>query len=140
MELAAPPAIGPLWVAGIRPPVRRRLVYLQGIGDRSATPAHEIDAHIALLHSDGGGGTFPKIVCGFELSGEKELLYAGSPRGRMAGDDPLGGSRPARGEDRRRVFEDVLGIKAKVVSTKHFLQEEQVPAVADAIAGLAGSA
>jgi pimeloyl-ACP methyl ester carboxylesterase len=47
---------------------------------------------------------------------------------------------PALGEDRRRAFEEVLGIKAKVVSAKHFLQEDQAPAVADAIAGLAGSA
>jgi hypothetical protein len=47
---------------------------------------------------------------------------------------------PALGEDRRRVFEDVLGTKAKVVSAKHFLQEDQAPAVADAIAGLPGSA
>jgi pimeloyl-ACP methyl ester carboxylesterase len=44
---------------------------------------------------------------------------------------------PALGEDRRRVFEDVLGIEAKVIPAKHFLQEDQAPAVADAIAGLA---
>jgi haloalkane dehalogenase len=75
MELAAPPVIGPLWVAGIRPPVGRWLFCLQGIGDRSATPAHEVDAHIALLHTDGGASTFRKIVRGFELTGEKERFY-----------------------------------------------------------------
>ena len=36
MDLAAPPVIGPLWVATIRPPVARWLFYMQGIADRSA--------------------------------------------------------------------------------------------------------
>jgi hypothetical protein len=31
-------------------------------------------------------------------------------------------------------------VKAQVISAKHFLQEDQAPAVADAIAGVAGSA
>jgi pimeloyl-ACP methyl ester carboxylesterase len=141
MELAAPPVIGPLWVAGIRPPVGRWLFYLQGIGDRSATPAHEVDAHIALLHSDGGASTFRKIVRGFELTGEKERFYTDGLREAAWPATILWADRdPALGEDRRRAFEEVLGIKANVVSAKHFLQEDQAPAVADAIAGLAGSA
>ena len=74
MGLAAPPVIGPLWVASIRPPAARWLFYLQGIGDRSATPAHEVDAHIALLHRDGGGRSFRRIVRGFELTEEKETF------------------------------------------------------------------
>src|SRR5215218_5591981 len=58
MDLAAPPVLGPLWVATIRPPVARWLFYLQGIADRSSTSAHEIDAHIALVHLNGGGRSF----------------------------------------------------------------------------------
>jgi haloalkane dehalogenase len=141
MNLARPPLLGPLWVATIRPPVARWLFYLQGIGDRSATPAHEVDAHIALLHHDGGGSSFRKIVRGFELTEEKERFYteglreAGWPATILWADRD-----PALGEDRRRVFEDVLGIEATVISAKHFLQEDQAPAVADAIAGVAGSA
>jgi haloalkane dehalogenase len=140
MDLAAPPVIGPLWVATIRPPVARWLFYMQGIADRSATPAHEIDAHIALLHRDGGGRSFRAIVRGFELTAEKERLYveglrqAGWPATIVWGDRD-----PALGEDRRRVFEDVLDVEAKVLPAKHFLQEDQAPAVADAIADLAGS-
>jgi haloalkane dehalogenase len=141
MDLARPPLLGPLWVTTIRAPVARWLFYMQGIGDRSATPAHEVDAHIALLHRDGGGGSFREIVRGFELTEEKERLYmeglleAGWPATILWADRD-----PALGEDRRRAFEDVLGIEAKVIPAKHFLQEDQAPEVADAIAGIASSA
>lgn len=141
MNLAAPPVIGPIWVATIRPPVARWLFYLQGIADRSATPAHEVDAHIALLHRDGGGRSFRKIVRGFELTAEKERFYteglreAGWPATILWGDRD-----PALGEERRLAFEAALGIKATVVPAKHFLQEDQPEAVADAISGLAARA
>jgi haloalkane dehalogenase len=141
MDLARPPLLGPLWVATIRPPVARWLFYLQGIGDRSATPADEVDAHLALLHRDGGGGTFRKIVRGFELTEEKERFYTDGLRESDWRTAILWADRdPALGEDRRRVFEDVLGTKASVIDAKHFLQEDQAPAVAETIAGIAGSA
>jgi haloalkane dehalogenase len=140
MDLARPPVFGPLWVATIRPPVARWLFYLQGIGNRSATPAHEVDAHIALLHRDGGGRSFRKIVRGFELTEEKERFYLDELRDSGWPATILWADRdPALGEDRRRAFEDVLGVEAKVISGKHFLQEDQAPAVADAIAGVARS-
>jgi len=138
MDLAAPPVLGPLWVASVRPPVARWLFYMQGIGDRSATPAHEVDAHFALLHRDGGGRSFRKIVRGFELTEEKERFYTeglsdvGWPATILWADRD-----PALGEDRRRVFEEVLATEAKVISAKHFLQEDRAPAVADAIASVA---
>jgi haloalkane dehalogenase len=141
MDLARPPLFGPLWVATIRPPVARWLFYLQGIGDRSATPAHEVDAHIALLHQDGGGRSFRKIVRGFELTDEKERFYiegltdVGWPATILWADRD-----PALGEERRRAFEQVLDLETTVVPAKHFLQEDQAPAVADAIAGIAASA
>jgi pimeloyl-ACP methyl ester carboxylesterase len=126
-------------VATIRPPVARWLFYMQGIADRSATPAHEIDAHIALLHRDGGGRSFRAIVRGFELTAEKERFYV---EGLRQADWPAtivwGERDPALGEDRRRVFEDVLGLEGTVLPAKHFLQEDQAPAVVDAIADLAG--
>jgi haloalkane dehalogenase len=141
MGLAAPPVIGPLWVASTRPPAARWLFYLQGIADRSSTPSHEVDAHIALLHHDGGGRSFRQIVRGFELTEEKERLYvdglreAGWPSAILWGDRD-----PALGEDRRRVFEEVLGVQANVLPAKHFLQEDRAPEVAATIADLAASA
>ena len=93
------------------------------------------------MHRNDGGSTFRKIVRGFELTEEKERFYM---EGLREADWPatiLWADRdPALGEDRRRVFEDVLGVEAKVIPAKHFLQEDQAPAVADAIAGLATSA
>ena len=139
MNLAAPPVIGPIWVATIRPPVARWLFYMQGIGDRSATPAHEVDAHFALLHRDGGGSSFRKVIRGFELTEEKGRFYVDGLRGAGWPATILWADRdPALGDDRRRVFEDVLGIEAKVIQAKHFLQEDQAAAVAEAIAGVAG--
>jgi haloalkane dehalogenase len=141
MNLAAPPVIGPLWVATVRPPAARWLFYMQGIGDRSSTPATEVDAHFALLHRDGGGRSFRKVIRGFELTEEKERFYTEGLREVEWPATILWADRdPALGEDRRRVFEEVLGIEARVISAKHFLQEDQAPAVADAIAGVAGSA
>jgi haloalkane dehalogenase len=138
MDLAAPPLLGPLWVATIRPPVARWLFYLQGIADRSATPSHEVDAHLALLHRDGGGRTFRQIVRGFELTAEKERFYVEGLREAGWPSTIVWGERdPALGEDRRRVIEEALGVEATILPAKHFLQEDQAPAVAGAIADLA---
>jgi haloalkane dehalogenase len=138
MDLAAPPLLGPLWVATIRPPVARWLFYLQGIADRSATPSHEVDAHLALLHRDGGGRTFRQIVRGFELTAAKERFYVEGLREAGWPSTIVWGERdPALGEDRRRVIEEALGVEATILPAKHFLQEDQAPAVAGAIADLA---
>jgi haloalkane dehalogenase len=141
MDLAAPPLIGPLWVATIRPPVARWLFYLQGIADRSSTPAHEVDAHIALLHRDGGGRSFRQIVRGFELTEERERFYVDGLREADWPAAIVWGERdPALGADHRRAIEEALTVEATVLPAKHFLQEDQAPAVAGAIADLAASA
>jgi haloalkane dehalogenase len=138
MDLARPPLLGPLWVSTIRPPVARWLFYLQGIGDRSATPAHEVDAHIALLHRDGGGTTFRRIVRGFELGDEKERFYMGGLEDTAWPATILWADRdPALRDDRRRACERVLGVRARVVRAKHFLQEDRAGDVADAVADVA---
>jgi pimeloyl-ACP methyl ester carboxylesterase len=103
-----------------------------------AAGIESVDAHIALLHRNDGGSTFRTIVRGFEHTEEKERFYMEGLREIEWPATILWADRdPALGEDRRRVFEDVLGIEAKVIPAKHFLQEDQAPAVADAIAGLA---
>jgi pimeloyl-ACP methyl ester carboxylesterase len=138
MALATPPVLGRLWVMSTRPPAARWLFYLQGIADRSATPAHEVDAHLALLLRGDGGRAFQRIVRGFEPTAEKERLYT---EGLADVDWPatiLWGERdPALGEREREAVERALGMRAKVLPAKHFLQEDQAPAVADAIASVA---
>src|SRR3954452_13999445 len=138
MDLASVPLLGPLWVSTIRPPLARWLFYMQGIGDRSATPAHEVDAHIALVHRDGGGTTFRRIVRGFELGEEKERFYMDGLEDTAWPATILWADRdPALGDDRRRAFERVLGVRARVVRAKHFLQEDRARDVADAVADVA---
>jgi pimeloyl-ACP methyl ester carboxylesterase len=140
IDLVAPPVIGPIWVASTRPPVARWLFYMQGIANRSATPAHEVDAHLALLHRDGGGRTFRQIVRGFELTDEKERFYTEGLREAGWPATIVWGERdPALGDERRRAIEQALGVESTILPAKHFLQEDQAPAVATAIAGLARS-
>jgi haloalkane dehalogenase len=140
MGLAAPPVIGPLWVASTRPPAARWLFYMQGIADRSATPPHEVDAHLELLHLDGGGRSFRQIVRGFELTEEKERFYTDGLREADWPSAILWGRRdPALSLDRCRAFEKALGVEATLLDAKHFLQEDQAPAVAATIANLAES-
>jgi pimeloyl-ACP methyl ester carboxylesterase len=138
MALAAPPVLGRLWVLSTRPPAARWLFYLQGIAHRSATPAHEVDAHLALLRRADGGRAFQRIVRGFEATTEKERFYLGGLREAgwpsrilWASDDP------ALGADQRDAIADALGVVPGVVRAKHFLQEDQAPAVASSIAELA---
>jgi hypothetical protein len=80
-------------------------------------------------------------VRGFELTEEKERFYteglreAGWPASILWAEDD-----PALGPDRRSAIEDALGIEAEVIPGKHFLQEDQAPAVAETIAALASRA
>lgn len=138
MALAVPPLIGPLWVASTRPPVARWLFYAQGIGDRSATPAAEVDAHLELLHRDGGGRSFRAIMRGFERTAEKQRLYLdGLREAEWPATIVWGRHDPALGAERRHPIERALGIEAELVDAKHFLQEDRAPEVAGAIATVA---
>jgi haloalkane dehalogenase len=141
IALAAPPILGRVWIATGRPPVARWLYYATGIADRSSTPAHEVDAHFTLLRGDDGGRAYQRIVRGFERTAEKERFYLGGLADAAWPAGILWGSRdPALGEDQRRPIERALGIEATLIDAKHFLQEDQAPAVADTIAGVAAVA
>jgi haloalkane dehalogenase len=141
MAMLAPPVIGRILLETNRGPLARALFYANGIGDRSATPSEEVDAYFTLLRGDDGGRAFREIVRGFEPTSEKERLYT---EGLADVDWPatiLWGDRdPALGDAEREAVERALGMRATIVPAKHFLQEDQAPAVADAIAGAAASA
>ncbi|MFL5907690.1 MAG: alpha/beta fold hydrolase [Solirubrobacterales bacterium] len=140
MAVLSPPVIGRILLATNRGPAARWLFYANGIGDRSATPAREIDAHIALLTLGDGGRAFQQIVRGFEATTEKERLYLGGLRdARWPSRILWGRDDPALGVDDRRPIETALGVRATVLPAKHFLQEDQAPAVAETIAELARS-
>jgi haloalkane dehalogenase len=138
MAILAPPMIGRILLATNRGPAARWLFYSNGIGDRSATPPAEVDAHLELLRLGDGGRALRRIIRGFEATAEKERLYLGGLR--EAGWPARivwGRDDPALGADRRHAIEQALGIEATVLPAKHFLQEDQAPAVAEAIGDLA---
>jgi haloalkane dehalogenase len=117
------------------------LFYLQGVADRAATPRAEAYAYVDLLKREDGGRAFLRIMRGFERTEEKQrLLWDGlAPERRAFPAQIVWGARdPALGEERRLAAQRALGIDDPILlPAKHFLQEDQAPAVAGAIVTLA---
>jgi haloalkane dehalogenase len=139
MEPFARRGLGEVYLKTLTKPVFAQLMYLQGIGDRRATPKEEVYAYVDLLKREDGGRAFLKIMRGFERTAEKQRLYARTVR-----DTPYpvqivwGADDPAlkvsvHGEQARRA----AGLdEIHTVPAKHFLQEDQAPAVAAHVASL----
>jgi haloalkane dehalogenase len=141
MEPFARRGLGEIYLKTLTKPMFAQLMYLQGIGDRKATPKDEVYAYVDLLKQKDGGKAFLKIMRGFERTPEKRVLYVGA-----AGDERYarqvvwGAEDPAlklavHGEQARRA----AGV-AEIVALpgKHFLPEDQAPAIAERVAALAG--
>jgi pimeloyl-ACP methyl ester carboxylesterase len=142
MEPFAHRGIGALYLRSLVKPGFLRLMYLQGIEDRTATPKEEIYAYVDLLKREDGGRAFLKIMRGFERTREKRDLYVSTVREVpypvqivWGANDPVL-TLGKRGEEMRRAarLEEIHTVPAK-----HFLQEDQAPAVAEHVAALAGS-
>jgi pimeloyl-ACP methyl ester carboxylesterase len=131
--------VGELWLLGMTRPAARQIFYLVGIGDRSAVPATEIDVHHALLKRGDRGRAFLKIMRGFELGEAKERFFFDGLAGRPYPAQVVWGERDTMlGENRREAVMRSLAVEdATLLPAKHFLQEDQAPAVAAAIASLA---
>jgi len=131
--------IGMVWLASLRPFVMSELFYRQGIADRSAVPRHEVYAHYYLLKRGDGGRAFLRIMRGFELSAEKQRFLEDGLIERPYPARIVWGERdPALGLDRMRAAQRVLGTDEVVLlPAKHFLQEDQAVALAQAVADLA---
>ncbi len=129
--------IGELWLRGPKP-VFHQIYYLTGIADRSAVPRAEVAAHFEMLRSVDGGRAFLKIMRGFELSEEKERFYFEGLRGRAYPAQVIWGSEDRMlGESRRLAAMRALEVgEATILPARHFLQEDQPVAIAEAIAGL----
>jgi pimeloyl-ACP methyl ester carboxylesterase len=140
MEPFARRGIGEVYLRTMIKPAFRALMRLQGVADRDAVPAEEIDAYVDLLKREDGGRAFLKIMRGFERTRAKRDLYVSAIR-----DVPYpvqvvwGADDPAltlakRGEQARLA----AGLdEIHTVPAKHFLQEDQAPAVAERVAALA---
>lgn len=143
MEPFARRGIGEVYLRTLSKPSFRLLMGLQGIGDRSKVPNEELDAYVDLLKREDGGRAFLKMMRGFERTKEKRDLYVSTLR-----DVPYpvqivwGADDPAlklsvHGEHAR----EAAGLEQiHTVPAKHFLQEDQAPAVAERVAAIATAA
>lgn len=141
MEPFARRGIGEVYLRTMTKPAFRALMRIQGVADRDAVPAEEIDAYVDLLKREDRGRAFLQIMRGFERTRAKRDLYVGTVR-----DVPYpvqivwGADDPAltlakRGEQARAA----AGLdEIHTVPAKHFLQEDQAPAIAERVAALAG--
>jgi haloalkane dehalogenase len=143
MEPFARRGLGEVYLATLTKPAFRQLWYLQGINDRSAMSKHEIYAYVDLLKREDSGRAFLKIMRGFERTPEKRVLYEGTVRNVpypvqiVWGSDDPALKLAVHGEQARQAagLEEIQTLPAK-----HFLQEEQAPAIAERVAKLARSA
>ncbi len=141
MEPFARRGIGELSLRALSKPAFRLLMGLQGVADRSAVTNAELDAYVDLLKRGDGGRAFLKIMRGFERTAVKRDLY----RSVLASDrypvQVVWGARdPALnvdtlGEAARRA----AGVdRIHRLPGKHFLQEDQAPAIAELVASITG--
>jgi pimeloyl-ACP methyl ester carboxylesterase len=142
MEPFARRRVGEVYLRTLSKPAFRTLMRLQGIEDTSAVSNAELDAYVDLLRRGDGGRAFLRIMRGFERTAEKQRLYEGVLRdGRYPVQIVWGANDPAlklavHGEQARRAA-GLEGIHT--VPAKHFLQEDQAPAIAEHVARFARS-
>lgn len=137
MQPFAMRGIGPAYLKTLNKPLFRRLMRLQGIANPDQVPNEELDAYVDLLRGDDGGKAFLKIMRGFELTRAKRDLYVGTLSSGAFPVQVVWGDRdPAlkvgtHGEAARRACgaDQITRLPGK-----HFLQEDQSPAVAAAVA------
>ena len=141
MEPFAIRGLGELSLALLARPAFRRLMRMQGIANQQAVADDELDAYFDLLKRDDGGRAFLRIMRGFERTPEKRRLYESVLR-----DVPYP-IQVVWGELDPALKQSVHGEQARLAAgldsihalpARHFLQEDQAPAVAGHIAALAG--
>jgi pimeloyl-ACP methyl ester carboxylesterase len=131
--------LGEVWLRGTPKFLFSQLFYLQGVKDRGAVPPAEARAHIELLRRGDNGDAFLKIMRGFELNEAKERFFFDGLAGRTYPAQVVWGrDDPALGAERRHEVKRALRVEDEaLLPAKHFLQEDQAPAVAAAVATLA---
>jgi pimeloyl-ACP methyl ester carboxylesterase len=140
MEPFARPRLGEIYLATLVKPAFRQLFYLQGLEDRSAMAKEEIDAYVDLLKRGDRGKAFLKVMRGFERTAEKQALYVSTlhevpyPVQVVWGAKDPALSREKHGEAARAAagLSEIYALPAK-----HFLQEDQAPAIAERVAAIA---
>jgi pimeloyl-ACP methyl ester carboxylesterase len=131
--------VGEAWLALMRPPASSWIFRHIGITDNTAISDAEVNAYIALVKRGDGGRAFLRIMRGFELTQAKQdFFYEGLRSRPYPAQVVWGRSDRMLGDERRRAVQRALGIDTPLLlPARHFLQEDQAPAVAEAVAELA---
>jgi pimeloyl-ACP methyl ester carboxylesterase len=138
MEPFAHRGVGELWVASMRTPLFPPLMRAIGIAQQDQVRDAELAAYVPLLRGDDGGRAFLKIMRGFQRTREKGQLYRSVVSDERRARQVLWGRRdPALRVGRPgREVAAIAGVELQTVDGKHFLQEDNAPAIADAVAAL----
>ncbi len=143
MEPFARRGIGELYLRTLTKLAFRALMRLQGVEDMHAVTRDELDAYVDLLRLGDDGAAFLRIMRGFERTPEKSALYAATLRDVPYPVQIVWGDRdPAlkldvQGDQARRI----AGLQTiHRLPAKHFLQEDQAPAIAEQVRSLAATA
>ena len=131
--------VGELWLMGMRPPMWGVLSRMIALAGQSEVSRAEINAYCDLLKREDSGRAFLRIMRGFERTQERQDFFVqGLARRTYPAQVVWGGSDPVLGHDRRAAVQRALKLDTAVVlPAKHFLQEDQAPAIADAVHDLA---
>lgn len=134
------PGLDRMWIAPMKlRPMFRMLMNMQGVADRSKVPNEELDAYLDLLFGDDDARAFLKIMKSFEPTPEKSALYQSVvtsdryPKQVVWGDKDPGLTYAFHG----KIAERLTSTAAERLPAKHFLQEDQYDAVAEAIQRIA---
>lgn len=140
MEPFARRGIGEVWLRSMSRPAFRLLLRRTGVLDGAAVTDDELDAHLELLRRDDGGRAFLRIMRSFELDRAARERYVAALRGPYPVQVLWGDRDPflklvVEGEQARRAAQlDEL----RTLPARHFVPEDQAPAIADAVREIAG--
>ncbi len=135
MRPFALPLIGPAYLAALTRPVSRVMMRRQGV--LGPVPGAELDVYVDLLKRGDRGRAFLRIMRGFETTAAKQRAYA-----------EVLARHPAQviwGEHDPTLRLDPYGLAAQratgapqihLLPGKHFLPEDNAPAIADLVARL----
>ena len=128
--------LGEIWLAATPKPAFAALVRRVGIANQRAVSNAELYAHHELLRRADRGRAFLRIMRGFELTEKKSRFFAEGLADRPYPARVIWGEAdPALDLGQLRIAQRVLGAEdAVLLPAKHFLQEDQAPALAYAIA------
>lgn len=139
MQPFAMRGIGPVYLRMTPRAAFAALFRWQGVAQRGAISRPEIDVYHHLLRRGDGGRAFLRIMRGFELTeAKRELLWGGLGERRYPARIVWGERDTALGADQLAIAKRVLRVDDPILlPAKHFLQEDQAPAIANVIGDLA---